>query len=274
LTPQPEQAPAAPSIAIVVVTKNQRTALERALEAAGSKHQVIVVDSGSGDGVGLDPRFKITRLISLPRHFGLTRALNIGIRAAEAAEYVLLLSPEVELKQADIVVLAATLENEPSTGAVAPLLADATGTAIPQVGDLPSKGDPQPALRAAKPGERPPFTRGDAILFRSFFLRALRQIDERYGDYGSAAELCQQVRRANKTILIHPAVTARAAFTPSPETPARAADREIGTARFLSKHKGAVAGWSYLIGRMFAALFSLQLRKFLLLVQLKKIDGT
>ena len=258
----------------MIVTQNQRTSLERALEAAGSVYQIVLVDSGSGDGTGLDQRFKNTRLISLPRHFGLTRALNIGIRAAEGAEYVLLLSPEVELRATDIEALIATLEKEPSTGAVAPLFVDAAGAALPQVGDLPSKGDPRPALRSAEPGERPAFTRGESILFRSFFLRALRQIDERYGDYGSAAELCQQVRRANKTILIHPTVTARARFAPVTETAGRAADREIGTARFLSKHHGMLSGWTYLIGRIVAALFSLKLRKFFLLVQMKKIDGT
>ena len=43
---------------------------------------------------------------------------------------------------------------------------------------------------------------GAAVLYRSFFLRALRQIDERYGDYGSSIDLCAQVRRASKKIVI------------------------------------------------------------------------
>ncbi len=258
----------------MIVTKDQRVSLERTLAALGTAHQIIVVGSGSSDATGLDQRFKLTRLISLPRHFGLTRALNIGIRAAENAEYILLLSPDVSIDAAAVELLAAALETEPSTGAVAPLLTGDAEAPIPQVGDLPDKRHPEPALRPAQPGERVAFTRGEAILFRSFFLRALRHIDERYGDYGGAAELCQQVRRANKTILIHPAVTASAAFTPPTETPERAADRDIGTARFLSKHHGAVSGWTYLIGRIFVALFSLQLRKALLLIQLKKIDGS
>ncbi len=94
------------------------------------------------------------------------------------------------------------------------------------------------------------------------------------GITGARLNFASKSAARTRQFLIHPVVVARAAFTPAPETPARAADREIGTARFLSKHNGAVAGWGYLIGRMFAALFSFQLGKFILLVQLKKIDGT
>ena len=39
-------------------------------------------------------------------------------------------------------------------------------------------------------------------MFRAFFLRALRQIDERYGTYGSAVEICAQMRRAGKKIVV------------------------------------------------------------------------
>ena len=43
---------------------------------------------------------------------------------------------------------------------------------------------------------------GAAIMFRAFFLRALRHIDERYGTYGSSIEICAQMRRAAKKIVI------------------------------------------------------------------------
>jgi hypothetical protein len=110
-------------------------------------------------------------------------------------------------------------------------------------------------------------------MFRAFFLRALRTIDERYGDYGSSIELSRQVLRANKTILIHP--TATAAFQESTESlsGAQQADREVGTYRFLAKHAGFAAGLGYLVKRVFAALFSLRLGRVVSLVSLKKIDG-
>jgi GT2 family glycosyltransferase len=229
---------------------------------------LIAVDCGWGDTNGLDEQFAGVRLIRLPRDFGMTKALNLGIRAAET-EYIALVAPEVEITAETLNALADTLDAEPSTGAVCPLLVGCPD----QVSDLPSKGSVEPRLRAARAGERIPRARIGAIMFRSFFLRALRNIDERYGDYGPDIELCQQVRRAGKTILIHP--TATAVFHPVsvPSGAAYDADRELGISRFLSKHYGFMTGISYLIGRIFAALFNFRLAKAWLLINQTKIDG-
>ena len=110
-------------------------------------------------------------------------------------------------------------------------------------------------------------------MFRSFFLRALREIDERYGDYGPDIELAQQVRRNGKTILIHPTATAVCHPAAAPTGTAVDADHELGLSRFLSKHYGFWTGIFYLAGRIFAALFSLRLVKAWLLINRTKIDG-
>lgn len=212
------------------------------------------------------------RFIRLPRHFGLTRALNIGIRAAAGLEFLALVSPGVELSASDLDRLVATLEAEPSTGAVSPRLIDSEGSASPQVADLPTSADPDPPLRPAMAGERPACVTNDAIALRAFFFRAMRHIDERYGDYGSALEICQQIRRANKTILIHPEVTARAVISERGST--CPSDREVGTTRFLMKHYGFVTGTIYLLKRIAAALFTLRMGKALALIQLRKVDGS
>jgi GT2 family glycosyltransferase len=221
----------------------------------------------------MEERFPGVRFIRLPRNFGLTKALNLGLRAAEA-DLVFFLSPDIEITPGSITLLADTLETQLSTGAVCPVLLDTAGNPVPQISDLPSPSDPDPELRPGKPGESAVCVSGLAILFRSFFLRALRKIDECYGDYGSSIELCQQVRRANKTILIHPTATAIVHGRAAPLTGAQQADREIGIARFLRKHVGFVSGLTYQLGRALAALFSLRLAKFAALVSQKKIDGT
>jgi GT2 family glycosyltransferase len=252
-----------------MVSRNSADALLRSLTALHGKGLfLIAVDCGWGDTNGLDEQFAGVRFIRLPRDFGMTKALNLGIRAAET-EYIALVAPEVEITAETLNTLADTLDAEPSTGAVCPLL---TGCRD-QVSDLPSKSSVDLRPRPAQPGERVPCARIGAILFRSFFLRALRHIDERYGDYGPDIELCQQVRRAGKTILIHP--TASAICTPviAPTGAAYDADRELGLSRFLSKHYGFWAGISYLIGRIFAALFSFRLAKAWLLINQTKIDG-
>lgn len=220
----------------------------------------------------MEEQFPGTRFIRLPRNFGSTKALNLGIRAAEA-EYVFFLSPEVKITYDAVLELADTLERELDVGAVCPLLKDGSGVPVAQVAPLPNGGDPDPEFVAALPGAHAESVTLEAVLFRSFFLRALRQIDERYGDYGSAPEICQQINRANKKILIHPTVSAATARTAVADTMEQEADRELGTARFLGKHRGFLAGFGYLAKRILAALFQFRFGKLVALVSQKKIDG-
>jgi GT2 family glycosyltransferase len=85
-------------------------------------------------------------------------------------------------------------------------------------------------------------------MFRSFYLRALRQIDERYGVYGSAIELCAQVRRSGRKIVILRDVKAVHHALASPLGRADLqGDRAAGTAGFLAKHYGFAAGLPYRI---------------------------
>lgn len=262
---------------MVIVTGNRLAQLEECLETlgplgTGAKLSVVVVDNGSDDAASLESRFPQVRFVPLPRNFGLTKALNIGMRAVEA-EFVLFLAPEVEIDPASIHALADTLESQPGVGAVCPRLVSPEGAPCDQVGDLPSPSQPEPPLRPAAAGQQVPFASGQAIMVRSFFLRALRHIDERYGDYGSAIELCRQVLRANKTILIHPSVCAKLQPVERKPTNAEEADRDIGVARFLSKHCGFFSGYLYLIRRALGALVTFRFAKAIALISLKKIDG-
>ncbi len=238
----------------------------------GNGAGIVVVDNGSGDSAGLDADYPGARFVRLPRNFGLTKALNVGIRAA-SSELVMLLSPEVEITAAAIEVLADALDAEPNVGAVCPLLLTPDGRVAEQVSEPPSPSDPDPKPRAAAAGEQARCVNGKAMMFRAFFLRALRHIDERYGDYGSSIELCRQVLRANKTILIHPSATA--VFSERAESPSSAqqADREVGTYRFLAKHAGFAAGLGYLVKRVLSALAAFRFGRVFSLVTLKKIDG-
>jgi hypothetical protein len=241
----------------VIVTRGQREALARSLEALSGAESVIVVDDAASDSAGLDEKYPQVHFIRIPRSFGLTRAWNIGIRAA-TGEYVLLLSPEVEITPGAVNEMAASLDAEPQTGAVCPLLVSHDGRAQPQVSELPTPSAPHPPLRAAAAGERVPCANGKALMLRSFFLGALRNIDERYTDYGAFIELAQQVKRAGKTILVHPAVMAE--IKPD-EIPISDADRERGTSRFLSKHYGFLPGTLYLTGRVLSAVATFRFGK-------------
>jgi GT2 family glycosyltransferase len=243
----------AAKISVVIVTYNRKDSLSRSLEALGTDHQILVVDNGSGDGsADLATQFPQTRFVRLPRNFGLTRALNIGIRAAEG-DYVLLLHDDVQIGGSDIAALAEFLENRPDIAAVCPLLNG------PQVRPLPTPANPDPPLQTAPAGEEiiAECVSGAAIMVRTSFLRNMSHIDERYGNYGSDIEICSRIGTSNKKIVILSRVTATHETTPSPmRQTTLAGDRATGTAAFLGKHYGAGAAFLYRLKALLSFRFS------------------
>jgi GT2 family glycosyltransferase len=271
------QEPAPPKVSVVVVSHNRAERLRRclaSLERAEGREtfEIIVVDNGSSDGSGqLDNEFAAARFIRLPKNFGLTKALNIGIRASET-EYALLLHDDTEVESGVVRILAETLDSTPEAAAVCPLLVDGNGAPAPQLGDLP----PDERYRPAVPGDAPAavsYPRGAALMLRTFFHRAMRQIDERYGQFGSDADLAQQVRRGSKKILLVP--SARVLHHGREEDPAiRRADFRLGRAAWIGKYLGFGAGVVARLGAILRPLATLSLVEFRYTVGGQKIDGS
>ena len=277
-------------VSVVIVSHNHAALLRQSLDMLGTRVlppppppdtepvqdlQVIVVDNGSTDGsAALEAEFPAARFVRLPKNFGLTKAMNIGLRGAEG-EYVLFLHDDARIPAASVAELAKVLESYSEVGIVAPLLVDADGHPAPQVRDLPSPEKPYPALRPLNghADEDVPAVSGAALMVRAFFLRAMRHIDERYGNYGSDADLCAQaVRRAGKKIRV--VQSARAVHTPEPtDSSAFTADREIGTIVFLGKYYGFWAGIRYRLACTAKAIFGFRLGVAKLLLANQKIDG-
>jgi len=234
--------------------------------------RVVVVDNGSRDGsASLDSEFPAAQFIRLPQNFGLTKALNIGIRASDDA-YVLFLHEDVEILPETVELLRAELDEHHETGAACPLLLDEAGNPAPQVRDLPSPGNPDPAFRPGQSGAVPAVS-GAAVMVRRFLLNALRNIDERYGNYGSDIELSMQVRRANKKVVIVEGATAIHRPEPPDGRAEFVADRQLGTATFLGKYYGFPAKLKYLLGAILGAFFTLKLARLRYLASGQKIDG-
>jgi N-acetylglucosaminyl-diphospho-decaprenol L-rhamnosyltransferase len=277
--PEPAQAEPEPivQVSVVIVSCNRIDSLRASLSALNAAvqnpaMQIIVVDNGSQDGsASLDSEFPATQFLRLPQNFGLTKALNIGIRACDG-DWVLFLHEDLEIQPEAVELLRAELEQHPETGAACPLLLDDHGNPALQVRDLPSPRDPDPPFRAGKPGQAPAVT-GAAIMVRRFLLNALRRIDERYGNYGSDIELSMQVRRANKKVVIVEGATAvhrPAAATPRTEF---VADRKLGTAAYLGKYFGFPVKLKFLAGSILGALFTFKLGQLRYLISGQKIDG-
>jgi len=227
--------------------------LERLAVQGRQTLQIVVVDNGSSDGQRTTRRrFPPNPFIRLPKNFGLTKAMNLGWRAADA-EYVFFLHDDAEVEPGAAIRLAETLDANPNASAACPLLVDDAGQPAPQLGALPPGGE---WLEAEPSGSQPEpvvYPRGAALMMRVYVIRAVRQnrravrpVRRRCGPGG--ADL-----RASKTILLDPAARVRHHGSGAYSTLERA-DFLLGRAVFMGKYLGFGAGLRARLGRSLARL--------------------
>lgn len=272
-----EEAPKPPRVSVIVVSHNRRPMLRRCLDALERSEdrgaiQILVVDNGSRDGSSeLELDFPNAQFIRAPKNFGLTKALNLGMRAS-TGEFIFWLHDDTEPAPSCVRLLVAALDAQADAAGACPLLVDDTGAPAAQLGALPPDGQWRPAASGGVPAEVE-YASGAALMVRSFFLTGLRGIDERYGQFGADAELCHQIRRARRKLLLVP--EARVVHTPAGAlSAARAADFRLGVAAFLGKHFGVALGLKARAAAIFSALGGFRLGEFKYLVSGQKIDGT
>jgi GT2 family glycosyltransferase len=275
---QPDQEKAAPRVSAVVVSHNRSALLRRCLESLESSEgrdslQVIVIDNGSSDGSAQwDAEFPKVQFERLPKNFGLTKAMNIGWRAADAS-YVFFLHDDAAVEPFTIGRLADVLDANLEAAAVCPLLVDAEGRPAPQLGTLPPDGKWRPAEPAGDDPIPVEYPRGAAFMMRVFLIKAIRQIDEHYGQFGSDADLAAQILKASKKILLVPTARARHESRAGYSSAERA-DFLLSRAVFLEKYRGFGPGLQARIAAIFGPLLGFRLAEFRNTVGGQKIDGT
>lgn len=295
-----------PEVSVLIVSEDSARALRRSLTAletcAGREtFEILVVDNGSQDeSPHLDSEFPGATFLRLPRRFGFVKAINIGMRTAKG-EIFFFLAPEAEVRPDTLVRLKARLAEESAAVAVCPRLVDPEGNLLPQSYRFP---EPATMLRLARRGafeplpvaEAPPavvFPSLAALMVRSYFLKALRYVDERYGQSWADAEIAMQIRRAARKILWDP--EAEVILHPRDPAPSRedprvralyAADWALGAVRFARKHYGLAAGLRLRAAVTAAALLdalaalgrwrdvTFQFRRAGFLLAGQKLDGT
>ena len=118
-----EQAP--PRVTALIVSRDQADQLRRCIQSLErstdrQRLEVLVVDDGSRDDTPAVPdEFPDVISLKLPKRFGWTRAVNIGLRTAKG-DLVLLMRPTFEVEPDTIARMADKLESTPSIGAVCP----------------------------------------------------------------------------------------------------------------------------------------------------------
>ncbi len=284
--PQQEEQPPAPKVTALIFSYDSAPALRRCLAALEGSNdratiEILVVDCGSHDeSPQLDSEFLGVTVLRLPRYFGRTKAINIGTRTA-AGEYLFLLTPDVEVLPTTVPALLARLESDAEAVAVAPLLLDTDAQPTAQFFRLPTPAtgvDLMP-VEVDKSAEAVSveYATFQALLVRKYFVKGINYLDERYGEFGSDAELCYQIRRAVRKTLALPQVTALytpcSPYSASAET-ILAADRVHGAAVYFGKHYGFLTGLLFRIKSALKALFTMRLGLFAALVSGSKIDGS
>jgi len=277
--PQPvEPAPPPLRASVAVVSFNRIEWLRRCLRSVEASEererlQLIVVDNGSWDGSAqLDEEFPAAQFIKLPKNFGLTKALNLGWRAADSP-YVFFLHEDTEVDPSAARRLADVLDAHPEAAGTVPLLVSEAGNPAPQLGNLPPDGTWRQANLSGTEPFPVEYPRGAALMMRVHAIKAIRQIDERYGQFGSDADLAEQVRRASKKILLVPEARVRH-YGQDGYTSEEKADFLLGRAVFLGKYHGFGAGLKARIGAVLGPLAGLRLGQLKYTISGQKIDGT
>ena len=262
----------------MVVSHNRAALLRRCLESLEASDgrdrlQIIVVDNGSSDGSARwDSEFPKIQFVRLPKNFGLTKAMNIGWRAADAP-YVFFLHDDTTVEPSTVLRLADVLDANPEAAAVCPLLVDGEGRPAPQLGELPPDGDWRPAEPSGDDPMAVEYPRGAALMMRVFLIKAVRQIDEHYGQFGGDADLAAQILKASKKILLVPAARARHEGSGGYSSAERA-DFLLSRVVFLEKYRGFGAGLQARLSAIFGTLFTFRFGEFSRTLSGQKIDGT
>ena len=269
-----------PRVTAIVVSYNNVEALRRCLTALEKSKQrdrleIIVVDKGSSDGSAqIDAEFPGITPLRLPRNFGNTKALNIGMRTA-SAELVFFLAPEVEVQPDTVAALADYLDANSDAVAACPVLNTEQFYGLPQSGI-----ELQPVnIDTSAPAVVVEGATFDAMMARKYFIRGLNYLDEKhYGELWSDVDLSFQIRRGGRTMVALPGVSAT--YTPRHEVfPDSAlsllqADKIAGAARYYGKYFGFLTGIGVRLKAIVQALVSFRIGLLSNLVSARKVDGS
>ena len=253
--------PAGPRISVILVVRNQAEELRRSVAALerSTLHkllEILVVDKASRDpSAEIDHEFPDVQVLRLPKDFGATRALNIGVRSAHG-EYVLLLPAGAEVEPQALERMITRLGDDMTVGGVCPAIASAHP--MPTAEDLKAfcaTGDFPRSVPVTQNEQSVDFPRNAPLMVRRNFILNMNYFDERYGEFGPYLELCYQIKASGKKILVLQDADVTAVTPPREDSAAFAVDRVHGSALYLSKHGGS--GFGFRLGQAFSALGSI-----------------
>jgi GT2 family glycosyltransferase len=206
------------TVSIVIVSFNARADLMRCLESIhasppAASTEIIVVDNGSTDGsADAARRWPSVRVIDAGANLGFARANNIGIRAGESTN-ILLLNSDTSVPAGAIDRMLAEFDREPEVAVVGPRLVDGAGRAElsfgRMIGPLNELRQKRLARSAAveqltRQRQYPDWVSGACLLVRRADAEAVGGLDERYFMYAEDVDFCAAIRERGRRILFTP----------------------------------------------------------------------
>jgi GT2 family glycosyltransferase len=257
-----------------LIAYNQADELRRAiaaLERSENRDQleILVVDCGSEDSTPeLADEFPAVTMQRLPQNFGATKALNIATRTARA-EFLFLLSPDVEVAPDTVARLIEKLDASPDVTAACPLLVAGDGKPVARTRRFPDRESLAGVRRGSELSWGPIteealaeercvvlYPGREALLVRKNFVAGMNYFDERFRQYWADADLAIKIRKAGRRIEMYPGI--RVIWHAPEETassdPIHRSDRILGASQLLSKHYGFLAGFSFRAAAILGAL--------------------
>ena len=190
-------------IAVAIVNWNTRDLLRACLRSvlAEEPAEVVVADNGSQDGsVEMVRReFPSVEVIVSPENPGYGAASNRAISRC-AAEYVVLLNSDTELRPASLRALLRYLETHPQAAVVGPRLLNPDGTLQASCFPFPRPLVPLMKRRTGRFGHHTPgpvpWVVGAALAIRRTAFHRIGGFDESYHMYFEEVDLCYRLRKA------------------------------------------------------------------------------
>ena len=208
------------SLSIIIVSFNACADLGRCLESLhaarpSAQHEILVVDNASTDGsADTARRWPDVKVIEAGANLGFARANNIGIRASDGAN-ILLLNSDTIVPAGAIDHMIAELEAHGDVAVIGPRLVDASGRAELSFGRMIGPLNEFRQKRRVRSGavetltrtrHEPDWVSGACLLVRRADAEAVGGLDERYFMYTEDVDFCAAIRARGRRILFTPDV--------------------------------------------------------------------
>ena len=209
----------------VVVAHDSAGVLPACLAALGREGvPCIVVDNASRDGSAAIAQASGAGVLRNIRNEGYGRANNRGVRAAEGAERVLVVNPDVVLRPGAVEALLAAARAWPDAGLYAPRIVEPGGRFFYQPRSLLAPYLRNPGGRLALPeGDAcAPFLSGACLMIERDLFLDLGGFDEEIFLFYEDDDLCRRVADAGRALVhVHAAVAVHARGGSSAAEPGR-----------------------------------------------------